>query len=113
MSDGTVTGTNERFAEILGGLFYELLRAGGVNMQPVKAHERIREVGRKTGATIEFHAERKAIEVARKLQEAVKNAFIEMEKENAKLKFRIEHLEKTVRELVNQQRKGWSGVNRK
>ena len=88
-----VTPRNERFAEILGGLLYELMRAAGVNMQPVKAHERIREVGRKTAVTIEFHAERKAVEVARKLQTAVKDAFEAMEKENKELRERIEKLE--------------------
>lgn len=96
MASGPVTPNNERFSELLGGLLYELLRAGGVNMQPVKAHERIREVGRKMGATIEFHAERKAVEVARKLQTAVKDAFIAMEKDNETLKKKLKTLEKEV-----------------
>jgi ubiquinone biosynthesis protein UbiJ len=93
--EGPVTPHNERFSEILGGLFSELLRVGGMSMLAIKAHERIREVGRKTAAVIEFHAERKAVEVARKLQTAVSEAFTQMEKETADLRRRLEALEKS------------------
>ena len=98
MSDGPVTPTNERFAEILGGLFHELMKAGGV-MVPLKGFERIREVGRKCGATIEFHAERKAVEVARKLQAAIKDAFRAMERDVTNTREVVEKLERRVTEL--------------
>ena len=101
MSKGPVTPNNERFAEIFGGLLYELLRAGGVNMQPIGAHERIREVGRKLASTIEFHAERKAVDVARKLQVAVKEAFEAYEKENADLKVEVNALKDHVMTLID------------
>lgn len=96
MSEGPVTPHNERFAEVLSGLLFDLLKAAGVNWQPIKAMERIRDTGRRMARVIEFHAERKAVEVARKLQTATRDAFQAMEKDNAELKKRVKELEDTV-----------------
>lgn len=90
----TVTPNDPRFVEILSGLFHDLLRAGGVQLQGIKAFERIREVGKKTAETIEYHAERKAVDVIKKLQVAVSEAFRAMEKDVSDLKKRVEELEK-------------------
>jgi hypothetical protein len=90
MSD-RITPNNPRFTEVLAGLLHELLRAAGT-MVPVKGQERIRDVGRKLAETIEFHAERKAVEVAKLLQTAVKSAFIALEKDVADQKEEIKAL---------------------
>jgi TolA-binding protein len=94
MADTQVTPFNERFADIMSGLLFDVLKAAGVNWQPSKAYERIRETGRRMALTIEFHAERKAIDVAKKLQSEVVKAFKSMEEEIDKLNKRIEELEK-------------------
>lgn len=74
-----LTPDDNRFAELVGGFFHQLLRAGGVSMMPTTAHERLREVGEQFARCVEAAAERKSVLVIRKLQAAVKNAFVAME----------------------------------
>jgi hypothetical protein len=86
-----ITPNNPRFVEVLAGLLHELLKAAGT-MVPVKGQERIREVARKLAQSIEFHAERKAVEVARLLQAAVKKAFVALEKDVENHEIKINQL---------------------
>jgi BMFP domain-containing protein YqiC len=74
-----LTPDDNRFAELVGGFFHQLLKAGGVSMMPTTSHERIREVGEQFARSIEAAAERKSVLVIRKLQTAVKDAFVRME----------------------------------
>lgn len=74
-----VTPHDKRFAEMVGGFFYQLLKAGGVSMMPTSAHERLRDVGEQFARSVESAAERTSILVIRKLQTAVKSAFEAME----------------------------------
>lgn len=99
MSIQTVTPHNERFADILSGLLFDVLKAAGINWQPTKSHERIRETGRKMALSIEYHSERKAIEVAKKLQTEVVNAFKAIETELGEVKERLDKLEKRIKKL--------------
>lgn len=108
MAEQTVTPFNERFADIMSGLLFDVLKAAGVTMQPAKAFERIRDTGRRMALTIEFHAERKAIDVAKKLQNATSEAFRAMEadmktQEEVTRKWveRVRTLERQVEELKN------------
>lgn len=108
MAEQTVTPFNERFADIMSGLLFDVLKAAGVTMQPAKAFERIRDTGRRMALTIEFHAERKAIDVAKKLQGEVVKAFKAMEEDMAKQEKitrawvkRVRALERQIEELKN------------
>ena len=94
MSDTQVTPFSERFADIMSGLLFDVLKAAGVNWQAIKSQERIRDTGRRMALSIEFHAERKAIEVAKKLQTETVRAFKAMEKDVDDLKVKIEKLER-------------------
>lgn len=76
----SVTKPDTRFKETMGAFFHDLLRAAGITMTPVNAHERIREIGERIASAIEHAAERKSIQVIRKLQTAVSEAFAKMEK---------------------------------
>lgn len=89
-----VTPNNERFADIMSGLLFDVLRAAGINWQPTKSNERIRETGRRMARSIEFHAERKSVEVAQKLQGEVVKAFKSIEEDMSKLENRIKELER-------------------
>lgn len=88
----TVTPRNAQFGDVISGLFHEFMKAAGT-MMPVKNHERVRAVGDRFASVIEFHAERKAVEVARKLQTAVSEAFNAYEAEIKELKARLDRLE--------------------
>jgi hypothetical protein len=82
-----------KFQEQLGGFFHDLLKAAGITMVPVKATERIREVGERLAKTIEVQAEKKAIDVIKRLQKPVKEGFELMEQELNELRARVEKLE--------------------
>ena len=110
-----VTPANPQFKEHLGGFFHDLLRAAGVTMTPTKSTERIREIGARMADAIEHAAERKSIQVIKKLQDAVVGAFNKVEDRlntqseliavQQKL---IEKLERRVKDLESfQQRKEW------
>ena len=68
---GTVTPPVPQLDEQLSGFFYDAFRVVGVTMVATNALERLRTVGGRMGRTIEYVAERKAIEVVRRLQKAV------------------------------------------
>ena len=75
----SVTPVNPKFKENLAGFFHDLLRAAGITMAPTRSTERIREIGSRMAESIEHAAERKSIEVIKKLQEAVLSAFNKVE----------------------------------
>jgi hypothetical protein len=90
---GKVTEDDRQFKEYMGGFFHEMLRAAGVTMVQGNSFERIRSIGERTASAIEHAAERKSVQVIKKLQEAVKLAFgrteeriVQLEKEVAELK---------------------------
>lgn len=96
-----ITEYDSKFKDTISGCFYAMLRAGGITMTPAPGLERIRAVAGEMAEAIEFQAERKAVEVARKLQTAVKGAFQSMEEdmatmreENKQLLARLETLER-------------------
>ena len=68
-----------RFREHMGGFFHDLLRAAGITMTPTNTNERIRQIGERMAKTIEHAAELKSIEVIKKLQAAVLDAFKKVE----------------------------------
>ena len=76
-----ITPTDPQFTEVVAGLLHEVLKVSGVSMVPVKSHERIRTIAQKLAEAIEYHAERKAIEVAKILQGAVKEGFNGLEQD--------------------------------
>ena len=76
----TVTKPDNRFKETMGAFFHDLLRAAGITMTPGNSHERIRQIGEQMASSIEHASERKSIQVIRKLQTAVSDAFTKMEK---------------------------------
>lgn len=73
------TKEDTRFKEHMGGFFHELLRAAGITMTPSNTDERIRSIGERMASTIEHAAERKAVELIKRLQDAVSGAFVKME----------------------------------
>jgi hypothetical protein len=75
----TVTKTDPKFREHMGGFFHDLLRAGGVSMPATNSLDRIRTIGEKMADTIEHAAERKSIQVVERLQIAVVDAFNQVE----------------------------------
>jgi hypothetical protein len=75
----SVTKPDTRFKETMGAFFHDLLRAAGITMTPGNSHERIRQIGERMAAAIEHASERKSIQVIRKLQTAVSEAFSKME----------------------------------
>lgn len=105
MSD-MITERDEHFASMIAGFFHDMLRAAGISMTtPQKFHERTREIGRKFAYSIEFRAEKKAVEVIRILQKAVSKAFDGVENEQKALRERVEALEAKLEALT-------SGTNR-
>ncbi len=91
MSD--ITKTDNRFAEDIAGAFHQILKAAGVSMTPIDAHDRIRQIATTLALAIEHKGEVKAIEVIQILQAAVKVAFESMEEDMEKLRKRLEALE--------------------
>jgi len=104
-----ITPGNPRFVEVLAGLLHHLLKAAGT-MVPIKGQEQIRTIAQKLAETIEYHAERKSVEVAKLLQTAVKNAFEKLEDDVAKLEKELAELKTEVqnhrRETAQQYRDG-------
>jgi hypothetical protein len=94
-----VTPPDARFKENMGAFFHDLLRAAGITMTPGNAHERIREVGERMAAAIEHASERKSIQVIRKLQTAVSEAFDKMEKELASVQELVLAQQKVMEDL--------------
>jgi hypothetical protein len=92
-----VTPPNKRFRETMGGFFHDLLKAAGISMLPTTAHDRIRKIGEQLAASIEHNAERKAVEVIRRLQAAVKKGFLAMEADLEKINKRLDALEERTR----------------
>lgn len=82
---GSVTERDNQFKEFLSGFFYDAFRVVGVTMPATNAFERLREVGAKMAATIEHMAEKKSIQVIKKLQAAVSEAFKKTEEELQKM----------------------------
>lgn len=72
---GDVTEKHPRFGEYLAGYFYDAFRVVGVTQVSTNVMEKLRVVGERMAVTIEHAAERKAILVAKKLQDAVINGF--------------------------------------
>lgn len=101
-----ITKEDVKFKEYMGGFFYDLLRASGITMLPGNSHERLRAVGERMASAIETSSERKSIQVIKKLQFSVVQAFEkiedeldeikEIQKENQEL---IEELEEKIKEL--------------
>jgi len=96
----SLTKTDPQFGEHLSGFLHELFRSAGLSMNATSAVERVRKVGDKMAKTIEWAAERKAIQVVQKLQAAVSAGFTGLERkldealaENEELKARIEAIE--------------------
>ena len=77
---------DSKFQEELGGFFYDMLKAAGMTMLPGNFPERIRETGAKMARVIEQAAERKSIEVIKRLQASVLMAFEGTEKELSALR---------------------------
>lgn len=73
--DKDVTERDPEFGSHLAGFFYDAFRSVGVTMVATNAMERLRTTGECMAATIEHAAERKAILVAKRLQDAVINGF--------------------------------------
>jgi hypothetical protein len=95
-----ITEYDSKFKDTIGGCFHAMLRAAGITMTPAAGMERLRDVAGEMAEAIEWQAERKSVEVARKLQTAVRNAFQSMEedlvavrKENDGLRERLEKVE--------------------
>lgn len=100
-----ITEYDSKFKDTISGCFHAMLRAAGISMTITAQQERIREVAGEIAESIEFQAERKSVEVARKLQTAVKAAFQSMEEdmaamraENDKLRARLETVERFMAE---------------
>ena len=77
----SLTEQDKLFKEQLGGFFHDMLRASGITPAAANSVARIRAVGERMAGAIEHAAERKAIQVIKKLQTAVMKAFIDMEAE--------------------------------
>jgi len=96
----SLTPKDPQFGEHLAGFLHEMFRSAGLSMNSTAAVERVRKVGEKMAATIEWAAERKAIQVVQKLQAAVSAGFTGLETklnkalaENEELRERIASLE--------------------
>jgi hypothetical protein len=88
-----ITPKDARFIEILSGLFMDLLRHGGITMTDSKKIEAVRTASDALGAAIESAAERKAVEIGQRIQEAIVAAFTAFEKDVEELTARIDTLE--------------------
>ena len=104
-----ITPTDIRFAEIIAGLFFDILRQSGVSMPSTAAYERIRGLCEQLGASIESTAEKKSIEVAQKLQKAVVPAFEKVDKDIAALEARLNKLEENLEWLPEEENESTTG----
>ena len=76
----SLTKTDPQFGEHLAGYLHQMFRTAGLSMNATAAVEKVRKVGEQMAATIEWAAERKAIQVAQKLQAAVSTGFTGLER---------------------------------
>jgi predicted nuclease with TOPRIM domain len=83
----------KKFKEDLGGFFHQMLRASGVTMVRGDTHEKVRDIGERMASSIVRAAELKSIEVVKKLQSAVSEAFDKTQDELDNLKKRVDQLE--------------------
>jgi hypothetical protein len=88
-----ITEKAPQFEEQMAGFFYDAFRSVGVSMVATVAMERLRQVGAKMAATIEWAAERKAIQVIQKLQKPVAEGFDQVEKKLNDLNERLTAIE--------------------
>lgn len=88
-----ITKTDTKFASDIAGAFHQILKAAGVSMSPIDAHDRIRKIATTLALSIEHRGEVKAIEVIKILQVAIKTAFESMEKDMEDLRARLIRLE--------------------
>ena len=75
-----------RFAETMSGLFYDILRAGGIVLTPGNAMERVRSIGERMGKSLSEHSEKKATALIEKLQDNVEEGFVKLEEEFDRVK---------------------------
>jgi hypothetical protein len=81
-----ITETDSKFKDTIAGSLHGVLRAAGVAMPPGPQLERIRDIAIEMAEAIEFQAEKKSVEVVKKLQSAVKTAFVAMEADITKIR---------------------------
>lgn len=88
-----LTPRDHEFVDAFSGFFYDMFKAAGVTMLPVKSHERIRTLAEKFAKAIEWRAEHKAVEVIKLLQKAMTEAVVLIENDMNDLRSRVEALE--------------------
>lgn len=94
-----------RFQENMGAFFHDLLRASGITMTPHNADQKLRSIGERMASSIESASQRKAIEVIRKLQNAVTEAFVAIETELRDLKNLVSNHHAIVSNLLKDSKK--------
>jgi hypothetical protein len=99
MDNTKFTKEDGRFREFMGGFFHDFLRASGITMTPGNTNERLREIGERMASTIEHAAERKAVELIKRLQDAVSGAFVKMETQLDKQEILIRDLNNRLQRL--------------
>lgn len=97
--------SDSSFREHMGSFFHDLLRAAGITMIPGNANERLRSIGERMASAIERAAERQAIEVIKRLQSAVSEAFRALEKELEDQKALIQAHHTLIENLLDEQKR--------
>lgn len=93
-----VTQSDPQFGAYLAGFMHDMLRAAGITMSATIAFEKVRTAGDRMALTIEAAAERKAIQVASKLQNATIAGFDLVEEKLNDLNERLKALEEPAKQ---------------
>lgn len=88
-----LTENDPRLQEHMAGYFYDAFRAVGASQVTTSAMEKLRTVGVRMANAIEHAAERKAIQVIKKLQKAVSKSFESVAEDVEALTERVAALE--------------------